>query len=380
MKNLHQFTPMYTTWWVKRSPRRNFQAFTLAEVLITLGIIGVVAAMTIPTLVADYQKRTYDTAATTFERKLGEALKVMNSQSALAGYATTEDFVQELSKHFKITKTCANDKLTECFGEEVFWGSGTATPEAVDMSKIKKAKHFGQKEWQETNIVGVQFASGVTALIAYNKDATQDPYSNQIVSISGGSNGKSGSVSLSTNSLAILYDTNGAKSPNQSSKDLRSINVSKLAGSNCFADVNGVCITMPIQQPTPLSKAECEAIKSTHGIKECKYRNDYWAGAVKLCGGTDKMASSEDLINIATYVYETDVKGYSTSNLNINTTKAGELGIPLTDTYLWDRREGSVSNTGDILGGIRKFCTSTNCTSSTGTLNRDRTALAVCVD
>ena len=33
-------------------------AFTLAEVLITLGIIGVVAAMTIPTLMTDYRKET----------------------------------------------------------------------------------------------------------------------------------------------------------------------------------------------------------------------------------------------------------------------------------------------------------------------------------
>ena len=32
-------------------------AFTLAEVLITLGIIGIVAAMTIPTLIANYQKK-----------------------------------------------------------------------------------------------------------------------------------------------------------------------------------------------------------------------------------------------------------------------------------------------------------------------------------
>ena len=31
------------------------KGFTLAEVLITLGIIGVVAAMTIPTLIANYQ-------------------------------------------------------------------------------------------------------------------------------------------------------------------------------------------------------------------------------------------------------------------------------------------------------------------------------------
>lgn len=38
------------------------KAFTLAEVLITLGIIGVVAAMTLPTLVGEYQKKQCDTA------------------------------------------------------------------------------------------------------------------------------------------------------------------------------------------------------------------------------------------------------------------------------------------------------------------------------
>lgn len=32
-------------------------AFTLAEVLITLGIIGVVAALTIPTLMANHRKK-----------------------------------------------------------------------------------------------------------------------------------------------------------------------------------------------------------------------------------------------------------------------------------------------------------------------------------
>ena len=35
------------------------KAFTLAEVLITLGIIGVVAAMTMPSLIQNYQKKVY---------------------------------------------------------------------------------------------------------------------------------------------------------------------------------------------------------------------------------------------------------------------------------------------------------------------------------
>ena len=36
-------------------------AFTLAEVLITLGIIGVVSAMTVPTLMQNYQRQSYVT-------------------------------------------------------------------------------------------------------------------------------------------------------------------------------------------------------------------------------------------------------------------------------------------------------------------------------
>ena len=55
-------------------------AFTLAEVLITLGIIGVVAAMTIPTLIANYQKlmtivglkKTYSLFSQAYGRSVAE--------------------------------------------------------------------------------------------------------------------------------------------------------------------------------------------------------------------------------------------------------------------------------------------------------------------
>ncbi len=39
---------------------KNF-GFTLAEVLITLGIIGVIAALTLPNLIANYQKKVWAT-------------------------------------------------------------------------------------------------------------------------------------------------------------------------------------------------------------------------------------------------------------------------------------------------------------------------------
>ena len=53
-------------------------AFTLAEILITLGIIGVVAAISIPTLMANVNARQWTTAKEVFNKKLNESLKTMN--------------------------------------------------------------------------------------------------------------------------------------------------------------------------------------------------------------------------------------------------------------------------------------------------------------
>ena len=50
-------------------------AFTLAEVLITLGIIGVVAALTIPSLIANYQEKVYISKARKAYYTLDQAVK-----------------------------------------------------------------------------------------------------------------------------------------------------------------------------------------------------------------------------------------------------------------------------------------------------------------
>ena len=55
-------------------------AFTLAEVLITLGIIGVVAAMTIPTLVANYQKKVLVSQLQKTVATISNAAKLLMAQ------------------------------------------------------------------------------------------------------------------------------------------------------------------------------------------------------------------------------------------------------------------------------------------------------------
>ena len=51
-------------------------AFTLAEVLITLAIIGIVAALTIPNLVQSYKKRVVETRLARFHSMMNQAIKL----------------------------------------------------------------------------------------------------------------------------------------------------------------------------------------------------------------------------------------------------------------------------------------------------------------
>ena len=51
-------------------------AFTLAEVLITLGIIGVVAAMTMPTLIQNYKKHVVETRLEKFYSMINQAIQM----------------------------------------------------------------------------------------------------------------------------------------------------------------------------------------------------------------------------------------------------------------------------------------------------------------
>lgn len=52
------------------------RAFTLAEVLITLGIIGVVAALTMPSLLAEHQKKVLETQLKKFSSATQQGLKL----------------------------------------------------------------------------------------------------------------------------------------------------------------------------------------------------------------------------------------------------------------------------------------------------------------
>lgn len=91
------------------------KAFTLAEVLITLGIIGIVAAMTLPTLVSNYRKNIVETRLKRFYSVANNALVASQAENAswdfwyfngsLTPAGTKEWYDKYLAKYWTTVKT-----------------------------------------------------------------------------------------------------------------------------------------------------------------------------------------------------------------------------------------------------------------------------------
>lgn len=94
-------------------------AFTLAEVLITLGIIGVVAAMTLPVLIGNYQKKATVAKLQKAYTILNQALKQSELDNGDYQYWDSTDSMMPLDyvqkywqPYFKETKLCKTS--SEC--------------------------------------------------------------------------------------------------------------------------------------------------------------------------------------------------------------------------------------------------------------------------
>ena len=66
---------------MKNVIRKTNRAFTLAEVLITLGVIGVVAALTLPTLINEHRISQWETA---LKREKNNSQRMLQSRNDFA--------------------------------------------------------------------------------------------------------------------------------------------------------------------------------------------------------------------------------------------------------------------------------------------------------
>lgn len=88
-------------------------AFTLAEVLITLGIIGVVAAMTMPSLIQNYQEKATVTKLKKCYSLVSQAyVSILNDEGGSDTLQAGDDLemMEKFGKYLKYQKTCGRNK------------------------------------------------------------------------------------------------------------------------------------------------------------------------------------------------------------------------------------------------------------------------------
>ncbi|MCR4880838.1 MAG: type II secretion system GspH family protein [bacterium] len=256
--------------------------FTLAETLITLLVIGVVAALTIPALNQQISEYTLNKQKTVFEKKFAEGLRQMRVDEKLAEkYATTEDFINEMKKYFKISTVCNKEDLDNCFtssfsANAILNGKETASKTFIT-SNIKTAKNIVENSSYDSDVMGIIFSDGVKMLL------TNDPDCAGVES--GDTQGDLYSC------FGFIADVNGAKSPNANGKDI----VSNLPLIKNF----GLNFEIIDNKVYKANACDSENI-CFRPVKGPSYNSDYWLGAQEFCakkGG--HLPSASELEEIA---------------------------------------------------------------------------------
>ena len=115
---------------LRMTNRKKKAAFTLAEVLITLGIIGVIAAMTLPSLINTYRKLDTSAKLKKFFSSMNQAVVFSVAENGAPvnwietlTYHDPESlydwFDRYIMKHMRILKNCRNAG-SNCVGEYVY--------------------------------------------------------------------------------------------------------------------------------------------------------------------------------------------------------------------------------------------------------------------
>ena len=237
---------------------RKRTAFTLAEVLITIGIIGIVAALTIPAIIANTQGKEYEVARKRMLQTFGEGVRLISIQGEMQSANNAEDFVENyLKKQIKIMKTCDNDNLKACGIE-----TGTSAIKAWSDKKLTRTMPrttaqlnsgiaSGHTMKNPTKSYGFVMANGYAVNLFYNPNCwTRDklnPNSGYLFS-----NYASDYVCVNA-----IYDMNGLKGPNQAGKDIGFVTI-------LYPDTSSIALA-----PNPYYKNLKNAANYKDGMAGC---------------------------------------------------------------------------------------------------------------
>ena len=209
-------------------------AFTMAEILLSLTIIGVVAAITLPSLTGNINERTWNTQRKALYARFSQAMALMPS---LNGYGTlsadesgsiTEDNIAEtfitagLSTVLKINNICDSDHLQDCGIPEKFTTlvGGTVSEFPKDLNELNSGLvsysysiattgEHGSYSYLNAKAAAFETANGESIAVFYKNNCIADQSSTTHFEFI--------QPYVCAN---FIYDLNGTKGPNTVGKDM----------------------------------------------------------------------------------------------------------------------------------------------------------------
>ena len=308
------------------------KAFTLAEILITLAVIGIVAALTLPGLIQNHNEKAWSTAKDLWEKKLTETVRRMNIDGVMTGHESTEDFMNTFKNYMKVIKTCDNSDINKCYSPKIVQTGSDSEPIEVQTSDLKTAENLGNSEWG-TNTMSFVIADGTTVIMAYNPNcAYADPIEDTGSQVS---------------CLGFMVDVNGKKGPNRVGDDIAL--KGQISLSNCDNPIGDMCFSTDFQ-PTAIDT--CSDTTWDDKLTANSYcSTNYWAGAKKACSDMGmSLPTKEELAQLASNLY-VDSSGntveiaYNEDKSNLKVKDEYKDNPPITLGYrYWSSEEYNAGN------------------------------------
>ncbi len=290
-------------------------AFTLAEVLITLAVIGVVAALTLPGLIQNHNEKAWSTAKDLWEKKLTETVRRMNTDGVMTGHDSTEDFMDTFKQYMKVIKTCDNTDINKCYSPKVVTTGSNEEPMEVETDSLTSASSMGLSDWQtNTNTMSFVVADGTTVIMAYQPEC---PYADPIED-----------TGSQVSCMGYMVDVNGKKGPNRVGKDIQLS--SGVAFSTCDNPIGDMCWSTEFLANRAINTcagSEYEDMEEQHG-SGCS--TNYWAGAKLTC--QEKNMSLPTRAQLAQLASELYVNSSDGSAVTIGANE-GKSGLKVKDEY-----------------------------------------------
>ncbi len=207
------------------------KGFTLVEVLICVGIIGIIAAITIPVLLTSTSEKALEAQRKALYSRMAQAFGQIKNlklyevstedeggSTYTDGYSALNFITSSFGKVYKLASTCDSTSIKECGIPDIvydYYSDGDPYPFKISEKqtftsyndKITKTDLGGL----DTNYAAFKTANGESVLLYYNPKCMSKSESQHNLA-------KSVCVNM-------VYDLNGRKSPNSYGEDIGVITV-----------------------------------------------------------------------------------------------------------------------------------------------------------